>query len=120
MGRTNFYNPQKKEAPWKIHPIWSGIGCAMFFILPAISFFAAELILIENQTQKWFPIPVELRGPSFQPGLFAQLAVAAVVLLFLFAILMAVYMLVYRMVGPSRYGPTDAPPPKKRQSTRRR
>ena len=120
MGRTDFYSPQKKEAPWRIHPIWRGIGCAMFFILPAISYLASKLILDENQTQNWFPIPEELYGPSQFPGLYAEIAVTAVILLFLLAVLMSIYMLVYRVIGPPRYGPTDAPPPKKRPQKRKR
>ena len=39
--RTNI---KKEERPWKIHPIWRGIGCIWLALLPVMAYAAAWLI----------------------------------------------------------------------------
>ena len=47
-----------------------------------------------------------------QNNLYAVLMFAIVYIVFFSALVSFFYALVYRYVGPSRYGPQDAPPPK--------
>ncbi len=35
---------KKEERPWKIHPIWRGIGCIWLVILPVMAYAAAWLV----------------------------------------------------------------------------
>ena len=85
-----------------------------------IAYLTAKEVLEANFNEGWFTIPAELRGPTQYPYLFAELALAVVILLFLAVIIILIYALVYRIIGPPRYGPLDAPPPRKRPPRRRK
>jgi uncharacterized membrane protein YhdT len=119
FSSSRFEHPSQKKSPWKIHPVWRGIGCLMVPLVLLISFLAANEVLNANFTKGWIYLPIELQGPSQYPFLFAKLAIAVVILLFIVVLLMLVYALVYRLVGPPRYGPYDAPPPRKRPARRK-
>jgi len=118
----------KSEGP---HVIWRGIGCLMMLIIPAISI-AAAYETINYGLQSHWAIPYQLLGTPQLPKLFYKssglmiilapvvntpnfYAYAALSLLYMVLIggvISVIYAMVYNMVGPSRYGPTDAPPPK--------
>ena len=118
----------RSEGP---HAIWRGIGCIMMLIIPAISIAAGIQTVNYGLEQKW-SFPFQLMGNPKLPEffykssgllyLFGQLtritnlyAFAAVSFLYIVVIggvISMIYAFVYNMVGPSRYGPTDAPPPK--------
>jgi hypothetical protein len=113
------------------HAIWRGIGCFMMLIIPVISIAAGSLTVSYGIDHKW-PLPYELMGTPQLPGLFyksnglmtilgpllsiknlyAIATISIMVMIFLSGIISLIYAVVYRMTGPSRYGPTDAPPPK--------
>ena len=38
---------QKKPRPWRVHPIWRGIGCVMFILLPILAY-AGSSVLVDN------------------------------------------------------------------------
>ena len=103
--------------PYKIHPIWRGIGCLLVLIGPPLAFLIAHLLVDMNIENGWYPIPGELMRPYTIPGigytlshLYATLIVAMVLILFGIALIMIVYTTVYSLMGPKRYGPLDAPP----------
>jgi hypothetical protein len=115
-----------KERPWDVHPIWRGIGCIMLIIVPIMAYAGAVLLVEANFENNWVPIPWDLMGPQNIPvlgitvnNLYANLAVAALLTILGYGLLMFVYSIVYSMMGPARYGPQDAPPvrsgPKKRR-----
>jgi hypothetical protein len=126
MGQYYRQPPPKSSAP---HPIWNGLGCLLLIVVPAMSIALAVLIVSLAVDNNW-PIPYQLLGhPIFPPYLFitpalawifggiasinnlyAYIAVSAVFMLLLFGIVSFVYSLIYRIAGPSRYGPLDAPP----------
>lgn len=99
-----------------IHPVWRGIGCILVFLIPIMAYAAATLVVQENVRRQWLPVTWELAqtvilpyiGPV--PYLFSNLLVAGVFTLFGFGVLTLVYGLMYRVVGPPKYGPLDAPP----------
>jgi hypothetical protein len=37
----------EKPRPWKIHPIWRGLGCIMMILIPIIAYAASSLV-VEN------------------------------------------------------------------------
>jgi hypothetical protein len=103
--------------PWAVHPIWRGIGCLMLIIGPFIALAAAHLFLEMNRERAWFVVPPEFTAPFTLPGadytithFFGDLLVAVVFLLIGFALIMIVYAIIYRIMGPARYSPVDAPP----------
>jgi hypothetical protein len=83
-------------------------------LIPILSFAGATMLVQENMQQKWVQIPDELKGsfvvPSIGQVLFVDLAVAAILMVIGFGLLTIVYALIYRMFGPSSYGPMDVPP----------
>ena len=116
---TGRYEQEKKQQKWDVHPVWRGIGCVMVPLIMMISYLAAGEIMTANTTEGWFRIPIELSGPAQYPYLYAQIVLSVAILLLIVMIIMVVYAVVFRVAGPPRYGPTDAPPPKKRPRRRK-
>ncbi|RME88652.1 MAG: hypothetical protein D6770_06460 [Anaerolineae bacterium] len=129
------YKSYRKEVPRRprgvVHPIWRGFGCLLIVILPLLSYVIAVEVVNYGLQAGW-PLPRELfvpiRAPrllwrvsvlvpvlswlSQQRNLVAYLSVALLVLVFLGGIFSLLYALLYRFIGPPRYGPLDVPPPK--------
>lgn len=118
MGQ--YIGNKPKEARWKIHPIWRGIGCFFIVFIPIASYVLALMLLQENARRRWISLPpevvvtVNVPGIGAVPHLYANLIFAAVVAVMFFSLLTVFYAALYRMIGPSRYGPLDEPPPKRR------
>ncbi len=136
MGQYYRQPPRRPEGP---HAVWNGLGCLMLIVVPAMSIalaiLAVDLIVAENM-----PIPYQLLGyprfPNFlyaTPGLasifgaiasvnnlYAYIVVSLIFILVLGGIVSMFYAAVYRLAGPSRYGPLDEPPLKIRTKTFKR
>lgn len=103
--------------PWSVHPVWRGIGCLIVVIAPFVAIAAAHLLVDMNLERGWYPVPVEFAAPYTLPGtsytidhFFADLLLAAVILLIGFAVMMIIYSIIYSIMGPPRYSPLDSPP----------
>lgn len=113
------------------HPIWRGIGCLSMIIVPIISYGFAVLTLpffagvgwlpyelvspmqVSPLLWKYLPTLAQFLQPILGfPRLKAYLALTVVYTIFVGGFLAFVYALIYRLFGPSRYGPLDAPPPR--------
>jgi hypothetical protein len=118
MGKFSSFDRvvPKKEAKWKIHPVWQGIGCILIALIPLMSYAGAVLLVDANFEHHWVEFPQEFIGPPGHPLLYSQLGVTVVLSVFGFMILVLLYTILYRFIGPPRYGPTDAPPPKRTAS----
>jgi len=127
MGKYDKYSGQSRMAdrPWQIHPVWRGIGCLMMILIPIISYAGAVLLVEANKDQRWVPMPFDLMRKIALPifgsvdHLLANLLVALVLSLIGFALLTAVYALIYRFIGPPKLGPYDAPPERRRPRRKR-
>lgn len=139
MGKYERYN-RRPEPPrsQRIHPIWRGIGCLIILILPPLAFALAALILPLMKEQGW--LPYSLLGPPRLPAflwrfpvviqaiapilgiqdLYALILLTLVMLAALTAVISFIYAVVYALVGPPRYSPVDAPPPRWRIKKYRR
>jgi hypothetical protein len=129
MGRYNKFEHKSRgqSRPYKIHPIWQGIGCLMLIIIPIMSYVGAVILVRENLTQHWLPAPAILMQTVFipvvglsVPHLYANLLTALLLALCGFAILTMLYGVLYSAIGPSRYSPVDAHPDEFRPRKRRR
>ena len=128
MGKYDKFNPRASAAqrPWEIHPIWQGIGCLLMILIPVMAYAGAVLLVQANVSQGWVPISAELARPVTIPNvgsfeyLFANLMVAAVLAMLGFGLLVAIYSLVYRAVGPSQLGPLDAEPIRRKPVKRKK
>lgn len=125
MGRyrRSYVAEEAQKRPWEIHPIWRGIGCIFMLLIPVMSFAGAYILVRENFQQRWIAVPAELSVTFVIPFLGTRLYVAdimgTVVLMVIgFGLMTIVYALIYRLIGPSQYGPLDAPPPKRRKKNR--
>ena len=119
--------PPNKE----LHPIWRGIGCLLILVVPVVAYLLADLTIRGAIAQGW-PMPYQLMGypvmPVFlwnvtpglapiltfiqgQNNLYAVLSLTIVYIVLLSSLISIVYSIIYRLVGPPRYGPTDVPPP---------
>lgn len=130
MSKYTMYarNQPPKPRPWRVHPIWRGIGCVMILIIPIMSYAGGYLLVEANQQQHWLPVPAELMKTirlgvplSLQNvvpwswsmnvrHLYATLLVMAVLMFIGFGALMILYAVIYRVTGPSFLSPLDAPP----------
>lgn len=132
MGKYSLYN--KKELPPKAetHEIWSGFGCVIMVIIPVISIAASFLTVDWIISSGWKIIPRGLMGFPQLPAivykseglsflllwmtkiknLYAYGVVSLFYILFIGGVMSVIYAAVYRAIGPSRYTPLDAPPPK--------
>ncbi len=139
MGRLDIRQAEQRKGPTGPHPIWNGLGCLMLVVVPAISIALSVVVLQVIQANKW-PFPYQLLGrPSFPDflystkglsqlfgaissiqNLYAYIAISLIIMVILGGILSFVYALIYRFVGPSKYGPTDAPPVKLKVTKKQR
>ncbi len=125
MGK---YRQEVVEPPYKVHPIWRGIGCIMMIIIPIMSWLIADQVVQYGNNAGW-PLMDALRGSitfptifyqipyilnvaysiSNYPNLEAQLVFFLTVLIIFSGVMSVVYAMIYRVVGPPRYSPLDAP-----------
>jgi prepilin signal peptidase PulO-like enzyme (type II secretory pathway) len=130
MGK---YSTHVKAKPVQEDPaqgcIWRGIGCVMMIVIPAISIFLATVTVPSFWVNY---LPQELLGYAILPpfllstqglytifgplgtinNLYALIVVSFLYTVIIGAVISFVYAALYRIVNPTRYGPTDAPPPK--------
>lgn len=124
------HTPDAPKVNREVHPLMRGIGCIMMVVVPIISFLAATVIvpifpiaLLPGMT-KAIDVPgwlYSLNGLTFlfdyiesQPFLIAYLVFALVITILIFSIMSIVYGFIYKAFGPSQFGPTDAPPIRKK------
>lgn len=132
MGKYTSYTQKEIPPKGETHEIWSGFGCVIMLIIPVISYASGMLTvnwIIDNDLRI---IPRELLGTPQLPdivykseglgflflwmtdikNLYAYIAVGLVYMLLISGVVSVIYAAVYRAIGPSRYTPLDAPPPK--------
>ncbi len=119
MAKYGKYSTRVDQStrPWKIHPVWQGIGCIMLIIIPLMAYAGAVLLVEANWEAGWVPAPYDFMKAVYIPvvnivvdHLYANLAVAFLLSLLGFGAMMIVYTVIYSVIGPSRYGPLDSPP----------
>jgi hypothetical protein len=122
--------PQLPEGP---HPIWKSLGCLMMIIVPVMSIAAAGITLQYALDSRWPIPPVMLRPITFPQLLYRVPALAwllvqitsvrylvgYIVLSVIFIVVLGgivsiLYAILYRVAGPPKYGPLDAPPVSRR------
>jgi hypothetical protein len=106
-----------------------GIGCILLAIVPLISYGSAVLLVKYGVKNGWpippnwlgtphiYPLLLKLQGLRtvwdfilLQTNLTANLVFALAIAVVIFGVLSILYGILFKMMGPSQYGPTDAPP----------
>lgn len=91
--------PTRDPFPWRVHPIWRGIGCILLVVLPVVAYGFTDLIvawaLANNQTlaESARANPDLLTSPYFK-GVFTL--VLTLILYLVFSILGSI---VYSLAG---------------------
>lgn len=139
MSRLEVRQVSRQKGSEGPHPVWNALGCLMLVVVPAISIALSVVVLQVIQANKW-PFPYQLMGyPRFPDflystkglsqlfgaidniqNLYAYIAISLIIMVIVGGILSFVYALIYRFVGPSKYGPTDAPPVKLKVTKKQR
>lgn len=132
MGK---YAPSVRRSnikPERPHPVWRGIGCLIMIIVPVLSYAAASVTM--PALREAGLVPYDLMGTPRVPdwmwispvvaGFFqriigrpmfsAIMLLTVLYIIFLGGFFSFAYALLYRFVGPPRYGPTDAEPVRKK------
>lgn len=112
MGSDNQYSTKVELMPKKqrMHPVWRGVGFALIVILPAISYIASLLLIEANRTERWFNIPADLISKGNDPYSTIKLVLTLMIFALFSIFFTTIFMILYSIFGPSRYGPTDVPP----------
>lgn len=134
MGKYTSY--RAKEAPVKrgqLHPIMRGIGCILFAVVPPLAY-GSSVLLVNYGIRRGWPIPPDWLGtPSIHPlllrleglrgiynfiyqqtNLTANVIFTIAMCVVIFGVLSMLYGFLYKIAGPSQYGPTDEPPIRKK------
>jgi hypothetical protein len=126
---TQQYRKQQQERPWKINPVWRGIGCFLILLVPIMAWVAATVFINSNlniiQTPEMNkPLTIKYsrimevdrviagfnrftNDNHLVGGLFFYFILFLIVG---YGLLAFIYAVLYRLVGPPRYGPFDIPP----------
>ena len=128
MSKYDKFNPRASAAkrPWEIHPIWQGIGCLLMILVPVMAYAGAVLLVQVDLKQGWVPVAPELAQTVTIPNvgsfeyLYINLLVATLLAMLGFGLIVAIYALVYKAVGPPQLGPLDAEPIRHRPPQRKK
>ena len=135
MGKYQSYQKQRpKSSSNQVHPIWRGIGCFIGILVPLLAYGLAVIvinyILHEGMAGTYFPawmfntpvLPKSITNsrflyPIFYPllkirHLYGLAIFTGLFSIVLYGFLSLIYAILYRFIGPPRYSPIDAPPPK--------
>lgn len=130
MGKYTSYKVKEPTIKrGEIHPVMRGIGCILFAIVPPLAYGTSVLVVQYGVSRGW-PIPPGWLGtPTIHPlllklqgltqvynfiysqtNLTANIIFTIAISIVIFGVLSMLYGFLYKLAGPSQYGPTDAPP----------
>ena len=133
MTKYTRVQKQSVERRWNVHPIWRCIGCAMILIIIVMAYALAKELVDYNEKTQRFGLPkflyneVEISYTKYIPALkenyvvnkflsnfkYGTLIFMLIFMFIGFSAFSFVYSALYRVSGPSRYSPVDAPPVRK-------
>ena len=110
------YEQAREERPWKVHPVWRGIGFLLILVIPVFSYAAADLGIEALMGQEVISLPGVLRASYDLPVvgeidfLLAKLGATVVLIFTLFSILAIFYSIMYMPMSNLGYGRMDVKP----------
>jgi uncharacterized membrane protein YoaK (UPF0700 family) len=124
--RYSKYRREEKSREKPTNPIWRGIGCILILITPIVSFAIANEVMLSGIVQDYIYLPPTLRYTVTLPVIgipvpyfYGTLSLTVAVMVALFAVIFVVYSAMYKILGPSPYGPTDVPPVRASRRTKK-
>jgi hypothetical protein len=130
MGYSSYkHRREKEQRPWKINPVWRGIGCVLLLLVPVMAWYGTSLFMQRNEK---IVLPWELTRVVTIPYthitaidklivginqyfdakgfVFGQIFFTVILSIIGFGLMSAIYAIMYSIAGPPRYGPFDVPP----------
>ena len=108
---SNYRNTsQSRQEKEQIHPIWRGVGFIFIILAPLMGWFGAQVLLDANKENGWFRIPSDFLARGADSLLYVKIGLTIILAFLIFFVLQFIGVILYRMVGPERYGPLDVPP----------
>jgi hypothetical protein len=123
------YRKEHEDRPWKINPVWRGIGCIMILIIPIMAWYATSLFLQSTEQIPFAqaldkPIVFKFFGVTEVDRIIAdfnnytvshnlivgQFLITFILILIGLGVISLAYSIIYWIAGPPRYGPFDVPP----------
>lgn len=89
--------------PWRVHPIWRGIGCMLLIVIPVIAFGLAETLMsfaLSENPDIFNSLDPDVRGPE---NLYVKIGAALVLSFILYLVFSILGSLFYSLAG----GPKD-------------
>ncbi|MBM3145388.1 MAG: hypothetical protein FJ010_10525 [Chloroflexi bacterium] len=124
MGRYDRFSRIQEKEQQGMHPVWRGIGCILIVLMPVMAYAGAVELVKANYLKGWIRMPADLARTVTIPyvgsiqNFYAYIAVGILLLVAGYGILTILYSILYSVMGPPKYGPTDAPPPRRMKSRR--
>jgi hypothetical protein len=139
MAKYRSYERQEVKRAYEIHPVWRGIGCIILILIPVMAYLASTVLIQRGIEDSW-SMPSDLMGHPQLPAwlyrfaftrqfaapiasvdnLYALIVGTLLITILAFGILAVVYGWSYRVIGPRRYTPLDAPEVERQAKRRRR
>ena len=114
MPKYKSYEAHKQEeyrkAREEIHPIWRGVGFILIVLTPILGYFSALVLIDENSKQGWYTIPQDFLYHGADSLLYVKIGLTIVLAFLIYFILQFITFILFKLFGPSRYGPYDVPP----------
>jgi hypothetical protein len=112
MGKYQMYqsNTSNKRKEMRTHPVWRGIGFALLILTPILGYAGSVVLVNANKVERWVAFPTDLYVKGADSYLFIKILLAVVLMFIIYGIFQLLTFFLYRIFGPSRYGPLDVPP----------
>ena len=97
----NFPQDNRSPFPWKVHPIWRGIGCVFLVIVPIISIGLSDILIgnIEDPLPELLARPLTVPGIGVAENFLGRVLIALVLSIVIFILLSVVGSILYSALG---------------------
>ncbi len=100
---NNRPNSKRSVIPWRVHPIWRGIGCLFLIIVPIVSLGLADLLIerIDDPLPEILTRPLTLPGIGMIDNFYARILTVTIISIGLFLLLSILGSILYSALGGS-------------------
>jgi hypothetical protein len=79
-------------------------------VTPLLAYVLTMILLDLNSQKGWVPITQDMLSPIVEPLLFVKIALTILLIVIIYGLFSLISFILYRILGPSRYGLLDMPP----------
>lgn len=93
-----------------VHPIWRGVGILMIFLIPALGYIGALLVIDSNKKEPWLTVPSQLIVGGSDPLILLKLILTLIIGALIYFLLMMIAFIIFGIFGSKEKGPYETPP----------